>query len=81
VTIKNAVFWDVTAYGCCNRRFGGTYRPHFQGERLWVPLVRSEDVRTNGRGGESLATRPPQPCLCVTMEIQLTSRGSVQSDD
>jgi hypothetical protein len=25
VTMKNAVFWDVTPYGSCkNRRFGGT---------------------------------------------------------
>jgi hypothetical protein len=29
VTMKNAVFWDVTPCGSCkNRRFGGTYRLH-----------------------------------------------------
>jgi hypothetical protein len=27
VTMKNAVFWNVTPYGSCkNRRFGGMYR-------------------------------------------------------
>jgi hypothetical protein len=33
VTMKNAVFWDVTprAY-CMNRRFGGTWRLHHQGD-------------------------------------------------
>jgi hypothetical protein len=33
VTMKNAVFWDVTPCGCCrNRRFGGTYCFHHQGK-------------------------------------------------
>jgi hypothetical protein len=32
--IKNAVFWDVTLRGSCkNRRFGGTYLLHHQGEK------------------------------------------------
>jgi hypothetical protein len=32
VTMKNAVFWDVTRCGCCkNRRFRGTLRLHHQG--------------------------------------------------
>jgi hypothetical protein len=31
VTMKNAVFWDVTLCGSCKkRRFGGTYRLHHQ---------------------------------------------------
>jgi hypothetical protein len=30
---KNAIFWDVTQCSCCrNRRFGGTYRLHHQGD-------------------------------------------------
>jgi hypothetical protein len=34
VTIKNAVFWDVTPRGSCkNGRFGGTYRLHHQGDK------------------------------------------------
>jgi hypothetical protein len=34
VTIKNAVFRDVTQYGSCkNRRIGGTCRLHHQGEK------------------------------------------------
>jgi hypothetical protein len=32
--VKNAVFWDVVSCGSCkNRRFGGTYRLHHQGEK------------------------------------------------
>jgi hypothetical protein len=34
MTMKNVVFWDVTPCGCCmNRRFGGTYRFHHQGDK------------------------------------------------
>jgi hypothetical protein len=36
LTVKNAVFWGVTQCGSCkNRRFGGTYRLHHQGDRNW----------------------------------------------
>jgi hypothetical protein len=32
--MKNSVCWVVTACGSCkNRRFGGTYRPHHQGDK------------------------------------------------
>jgi hypothetical protein len=32
VTLKNAVFWDVTSCDSCNKRhFGGTLRLHYQG--------------------------------------------------
>jgi hypothetical protein len=32
--MKNAVFFDVTPYGSCkNRRFGGAYRLHHQGDK------------------------------------------------
>jgi hypothetical protein len=31
---KNAVFWDVTPVASCeNRRFGGIYYLHYQGEK------------------------------------------------
>jgi hypothetical protein len=34
VTMKNAVFWDATACGCCkNGHFVGTYRLHHRGEK------------------------------------------------
>jgi hypothetical protein len=34
VTMKNAVFWDVRPCGSCkDRRFGGTYRHHHQGDK------------------------------------------------
>jgi hypothetical protein len=32
--MENAVFCNVTSYGSCkNRRFGGTYRLHHQGDK------------------------------------------------
>jgi hypothetical protein len=34
VTVKNAVSWDMTSCGSCkNRRFGGTWRVHHQGDK------------------------------------------------
>jgi hypothetical protein len=43
--VKNADFWDVTPCGSCkNRRFGGTYRLHHEGERN--PLA-SNNVSSN----------------------------------
>jgi hypothetical protein len=36
VTMKNAVSWDVMPCGSCkNRRFGGMYRLHHQGDKNW----------------------------------------------
>jgi hypothetical protein len=33
--IKSAIFWDVAqCRSCVNRRFGGTYRLHFQGRKI-----------------------------------------------
>jgi hypothetical protein len=33
VTMKNVVFWDVTPFSSCkNKRFGGAYRLHYQGD-------------------------------------------------
>jgi hypothetical protein len=34
VAMKNTVFWHITQCGYCkNRRFGGTYRLHHQGDK------------------------------------------------
>jgi hypothetical protein len=34
VSMKNAVFWNVTPYGSSkNRRFGGPYRHHHEGDK------------------------------------------------
>jgi hypothetical protein len=34
VTMKNSVVWDLKLCGSCkNRRFGGTYRHHHQGDK------------------------------------------------
>jgi hypothetical protein len=39
VTMKNALFWDVTPCGSCkNRRFGGTQRLHHQGDKNRLTL-------------------------------------------
>jgi hypothetical protein len=36
VTVKNAVFWDVTPCGSCkNGRFGRMYHLHHQGDKNW----------------------------------------------
>jgi hypothetical protein len=44
VTMKNAVFWDVTPCDSCkSRRFGGTYRFHHQGDKN----RRSRNVSSN----------------------------------
>jgi hypothetical protein len=35
VTMKNAIFWDMTpCTSCMNRRFGGMYRLHLQGRKI-----------------------------------------------
>jgi hypothetical protein len=35
ITVKNDVLWDVTPCGSCkNRRFGGTYHLHHQGDKI-----------------------------------------------
>jgi hypothetical protein len=37
----NFVFWDVTPCGSCkNRRFGGTYRLHHQGDKILITLMK-----------------------------------------
>jgi hypothetical protein len=36
--MTNALFWDVTPCGSCkNRRFGGTYSLHYQGDKSRRP--------------------------------------------
>jgi hypothetical protein len=36
VTMTNGMFWDVTPCGACkNRRFGGMYPFHHQGDKNW----------------------------------------------
>jgi hypothetical protein len=43
VTMKIAVFWDVTPRGSCkSRRFGGTYRP----------IIRMKRIRQLGDAGD-----------------------------
>jgi hypothetical protein len=51
MTMKNAVFWDVTPCGSCkNRHFEGTYRLHHQGDKnrsVHLLLVTSNVVRSS----------------------------------
>jgi hypothetical protein len=47
VTMKNAIFLDVTPCDCCkNRRFRGMYRLHYKGERNQL-LVAANVVPTS----------------------------------
>jgi hypothetical protein len=68
VTMKSAVFWDLTPCRyCVNRRFGGTYRLHLQGRKIrergisvsrWLqtePPVGNTQLYKNRKGGR-LAT-------------------------
>jgi hypothetical protein len=73
VTMKNALFWDVTSCGSCkSRRFGGAYHFHNESERLGVPLVLSEDIPHDGRQREPLATVSPLSCLSPVETSALT---------
>jgi hypothetical protein len=53
VTMNNVVFWDIMAlWGSGkNRSFGGTYRLHLRGKRLWFPQARNE-ASTSRRTGK-----------------------------
>jgi hypothetical protein len=80
VTMENAVFWDVTPCGSCkNRRFGGTYSLHHQGDQNrrarnnYVVVLRSV-LRLPVIGNVA-----PSPLILVTlmMEAILSSETSV----
>jgi hypothetical protein len=48
--MKNAVFWDVTlCCSCKNRRFGGTYSLHYQGDKN----RRANNVSSNYQHGDT----------------------------
>jgi hypothetical protein len=48
VTMKNAVFWNVTLYDPCkNRRFGGTSLLHHQGDKNQRTLARARATQRN----------------------------------
>jgi hypothetical protein len=62
--MQNAVFWDVTLCGSCNnRRFGGTYHLHHQGDIL--RSLRQLLVTTN--------VSPSLPVLVTLMKEVLRS--------
>jgi hypothetical protein len=59
IDMRNGVFWNVTPCGSCkNRRFGGTYRLHHQGD--------------NNRG-TSYGSDPTSPILVTLMMEALSS--------
>jgi hypothetical protein len=69
---ENAVFWNVTPCGSCkNSSFGGTYRLHYQGDKI-------------GDLGKTLAVTSnfstmPRNCVLVTlmMEVIRSSETSI----
>jgi hypothetical protein len=45
--MKNTNFWDVTPFGCCrNRRFGGKYRPNYQGDKIFRAATQSREANS-----------------------------------
>jgi hypothetical protein len=67
VTMKNAVFRDVTPCGSCkNRRFGGTHRLHHQGDK-------NRRARNNGRLLVKANGVPSSPILVTLMTEALSS--------
>jgi hypothetical protein len=54
--MKNAVFWDVVpCRSCVNRRFGGTYRHHFQGIKIRVRRISVSRLQPPAHAGSSHA--------------------------
>jgi hypothetical protein len=67
VTMKNAVFWDVTLCRYfVNRRFGGTYRLHLQGIRNPRAMNQHEQVAVYSYGGT------PQKTAFFTEDMYVT---------
>jgi hypothetical protein len=75
VTMKNAVFWDVTPCGSCrNGCFGGTYLLHHQGGRN----QRARNVSTNYQLLVTTKVVPSSLILfTLTMETIRSSETSV----
>jgi hypothetical protein len=86
----NLKSYTVKCVGCCllgyddacvsykNRRFGGTYRPHLQSERLRIHLIRRDGLPHDGRVREHIASISPLSCLSIILEIYRTSRRFVE---
>jgi hypothetical protein len=55
--------------------------PPSSGSKTLVPLVRGDNVSHDCLGREHLATVSPMSCLCVSVEVKLTSRNFVECDD
>jgi hypothetical protein len=67
--MKNSVLWYVTPSGSCkNRRFGGMYRLHHQGQKIGTPYVMSGlmSYLLNTMGG--YVCWPQVPCSEVVLE-------------
>jgi hypothetical protein len=78
VTMKKAVFWDVSSCrNCVNRRFGGTYCLHLQGRKmreLGTSVNRWDlsSLQQRAHAGSSLADFPT-----LKMEAIFSSETSV----
>jgi hypothetical protein len=71
VTMKNAVFWDVTPCGSCkNRRFGGTHHLHLQGGKSTEKqLISSDMLGITGLCAENRSPSTPKVNIFETQEI------------
>jgi hypothetical protein len=71
--MENAVFWDVTPCGSCmNRRFGGVYRLHLQGDkygRARKPLAVISNQKTLQKISVTAKVVPSTPIL-VTLKME-----------
>jgi hypothetical protein len=71
VTMKNVIFWDVMLCGPCkNRRFGGTYRLHHEGDTVFLHSMLQLLVTANV---------VPNSTILVTLmlEVMCSSQTSV----
>jgi hypothetical protein len=65
VTIKNAIFWDITPYGSCkNQRFGGTYCHHHKGDKN---LRAKNNIRSNQQPKHAVNVVPSLLILVTLM--------------
>jgi hypothetical protein len=83
MTVKNAVFWDGMLRGTCkNRRFGGTYRLHHQGDRNRRATDDIVFLRSVLRLLFTANVVPSYPILVILMmEAILPSKTSVLTED
>jgi hypothetical protein len=79
VCLKNTVIWVVTLCGSCkNRRFGGTYSIHHQGDKKW--RARTEDSSNSNRS-ILLTLMLKEIHSCETWALTRATRRHIPEDD